>query len=316
MKSRTLIAAAVAAACAWPMLAAAKGATNSGGSLSWPSSAASAVEDSRATVAAPVFVETITPHSVDESAPWMTAEDARARHTRAQGPSLPNPQTPWSVSESGPSDYAQDMRERAQQVAAVEQQRVAVARIESERVAAAERERLAALEQERLDTLERERLASIGSTGSTAAVGTAPAQPDLAAPAPALESARDLPVAPGEAPAQPDRSAGLVDRNAGTMSLAPVPRIGTSGNEPGTDTAAADVAVTRGEGPTASGTGPQTDASVMSEHAPLPAPGTARTESDPTAAPLAATASAEPARVTRENAYVPVPEVPAETPAR
>ena len=318
MKSRTLIAAAVAAACAWPMLAAAKGATHSGGSTSWTPAAASPADASRATVAVPVFVETITPHSVNESAPWMTAEETRAHHTRVQGPSLPNPQTPWSASESGPADYAQDMRERAQQVAAVERQRVAVARIESERLAAAERERLAALEQERLAELERERVATSGSPDGTAAAGTAgagaaPAQPDITAssPAPALESTRDLPPpTPGETPAQPDRSAGLVDRNAGTMSLAPTPQIDASGNAPGSDTVNADLGVTRGEGPIASGTGPQTDAAVISERAPVAAPGTARAEKDPLAA------TGEPVRVTRDNAYVPVPDGVTEAPAR
>ena len=318
MKSRTLIAAAVAGACAWPMFAAAKGATTSGGSLSSSVSTSSSVDEGASVTAGPVFVETITPHSVSESAPWMTAEETRARHTRVQSPSLPNPQTPWSVSESGPNDYAQDMRERAQQVAAVEQQRVAVARIESERLAAIERERLAALEQQRLENLERERLATIGTPESATAVSAAPMQADTtgSSAAPVAGNTPDLPITPGETPAQPDRSAGLVDRNAGTMSLAPAPHIGTS-NEPGADAAAADVGVTRSEGPSVSGIGPQPDGvnAATSQPAAVPMPDS-RVESESTAAPIAAAGAAEPTRVNRDNAYVPVIEGQRATPAQ
>ena len=232
MKSRTLIAIAVAGACAWPVAAAARDTT------SWS--------------------EASTPHSVSESAPWMTAEETRASQTRmnpATYVSMANPQTPVSPNESGQPDYAQEIRQRAQQVAAVEQTRVAVVR-ENERIAALERERVAALERERLEALERERLAAATPAESmTVATAPAPAAAAGVQSAPTAETAPGAPAAPGEQPAQPDTTTGLVDtRNTGSVGLAVSPEP-TPGDQPaGRTSADANIGTTRGEGASASGT--------------------------------------------------------------
>ena len=105
MNSRTLIAAAVASACAWPLAAVARDTHSTHVSSASPAFS---------------FSPIVTPHSVDESAPWLTAEETRARHTRGAGyVSLPNPQSPWSPNESGAVNYAEEMRDRAQRVATV-----------------------------------------------------------------------------------------------------------------------------------------------------------------------------------------------------
>ena len=235
MQSRTLIAIAVAGACAWPVAAAARDTT------SWS--------------------EASMPHSVSESAPWMTAEETRASQTRmnpATYVSMANPQTPVSPNESGQADYAQEIRQRAQQVAAVEQTRVAVVR-ENERIAALERERVAALERERLEALERERLAAATPAESmTVATAPAPAAAPGVQSAPNAETAPSAPAAPGEQPAQPDTTAGLVDtRNTGSVGLAVSPEP-TPGDQPaapaGATSADANIGTTRGEGASASGT--------------------------------------------------------------
>lgn len=284
MNSKTLIAAAVAGACAWPIAAAAR--------ISGPA-------DTITTSAAPTatFSEAITPHSVSESAPWMTAEETRARHTKANYASMPNPQSPWSPNESGPANYAEDMRERVQHVASVEQARVAVARIESERLASIERERLANIERERLANIERERLASsaaasseggtviaVAPVGGTSTIESAPA-------ALSAESTSNFPTAPGERPAQPDHTAALVDtRSAGMTSLTPTPEIGSSdgassasASETSTEPSAmAPVGVTPSEGASLSGTGPVTASELAASS----------TESTVSSAPL----SSDPAR--------------------
>ena len=159
MNSRTLIAAAVASACAWPLAAVARDTHSTHVSSASPAFS---------------FSPIVTPHSVDESAPWLTAEETRARHTRgASYVSLPNPQSPWSPNESGAVNYAEEMRDRAQHVAAVEQTRVAVIR-ENERIARVERERLAQIEAERLEA---ERLAAAAANPapeSATVIATAP----------------------------------------------------------------------------------------------------------------------------------------------
>jgi len=233
MQARTLIAIAVAGACAWPVAAAAR--------------------DAR-------WSEAGIPHSVSESAPWMTAEEMRARQTPinpATYVSMANPQTPFSPNESGQSDYAQEIRQRVQQVAAVEQTRVAVVR-ENERIAALERERVAALERERLEALERERLAA-ATPAEPVTVATAPvpaAQPAVET-APSTESAPSAPSAPREQPTQQDTTAGLVDtRNTASTTLAVSPER-TPADQPGAPageaSAEANVGTTRGEGASASG---------------------------------------------------------------
>jgi hypothetical protein len=190
----------------------------------------------------------------------MTAEETRARQTPmnpATYVSMANPQTPFSPNESGQPDYAQENRQRVQQVAAVEQTRVAVVR-ENERIAALERDRVAALERERAEALERERLAA-AAPAEPVTVATAPvpaAQPSVET-APTTQSAPIAPAAPREQPAQQDTTAGLVDtRNIGSTSLAVSPER-TPADQPrapaGEASAEANVGTTRGEGASAGG---------------------------------------------------------------
>lgn len=290
MNSKTLIAVAVAGACAWPIAAAAR------------ISAGDAVTTSTAPTAG--FAEVITPHSVSESAPWMTVEETRARHTKVNLGSMPNPQSPWSPNESGPSNYAEEMRERVQHVASVEQTRVAVARIESERLASIERERLANIERERLASS----AAASSEGGTVTAVAVAPvaltSTIESAPAAPSAEITSNFPTPPGERPAQPDHTAALVDtRSVGTTSLAPTPAIGSSdgGASAGTEpAAAAAVGVTPSEGASLSGTGPTTSELAASSTEPtLPS---AQLGSDPA---RSATVAAHPAgNSDSANAYV------------
>jgi len=52
---------------------------------------------------------------------------AQRKHTARTGGGMPNPQTPWSPNESGEPNYAQEMQAYRQQVASVEQARIATA---------------------------------------------------------------------------------------------------------------------------------------------------------------------------------------------
>ncbi|HEY0336345.1 MAG TPA: hypothetical protein VGC70_03320 [Burkholderiales bacterium] len=246
MISRTLIAAAVAAACTWPAAATAARDAYTADAGHWTVSTPSSVNESapwkaadrtdsrRAQESAATssgFSEVVTPLSVNESAPWLTAQQTRARNSRIQSASLPNPETPWSVNESGPARYAEEMRDRARHVASVRQARIDVARIESERLAAIERERLAAIEQERLASMERERLATAPES-STAAVntpmeGTAPVNRTSSA----TDGAVNAPSAPGQQPTQFDQNVGLVDtRRATATTMTAAPESGGAGS--------------------------------------------------------------------------------------
>jgi hypothetical protein len=248
MISRTLIAAAVAAACTYPAAAVAARDAYPAGAGYWTVSTPSSVNESAPWRAAdptplrssqqspsfaapaPAFVEVITPLSVNESAPWLTAQQSRARNTLVQSASLPNPQTPWSANESAPARYNEEMRDQARHVASVQQRRVVIARMESERLAAIEREQLAAIERERLASIERERLASAPESStaviSTPAFGTTPVNTTSSE----ADIAPNRPRTPGELPTQPDQSVGLVDtRRATTMSLTTAPETGASG---------------------------------------------------------------------------------------
>lgn len=255
MNSRTLIAAAVAAACTWPTLATAARDTYSGEAGYWTVSTPSSVDESApwraadstrvrisqpaavtSTPSAPTFAEVMTPLSVSESAPWQSLPPARARSARIQSASLASPQTPWSPNESAPARYNEDMRVRAQQVASVQQTRDTIARIESERLAAIERERLAAIERERL----------ANTADSATVVGVAPSdnRAVLESTAASANSAANAPAAPGERPAQPDQTTGLVDtRGNRPLSLGMTPETGpaeastTAASETGTTAA-------------------------------------------------------------------------------
>jgi hypothetical protein len=255
MNSRTLIAAAVAAACTWPTLATAARDTYSGEAGYWTVSTPSSVDESApwraadstrvrisqpaavtSTPSAPTFAEVMTPLSVSESAPWQSLPPARARSARIQSASLASPQTPWSPNESAPARYNEDMRVRAQQVASVQQTRDTIARIESERLAAIERERLAAIERERL----------ANTADSATVVGVAPSdnRAVLESTAASANGAANAPAAPGERPAQPDQTTGLVDtRGNRPLSLGVTPETGpaeastTAASETGTTAA-------------------------------------------------------------------------------
>jgi len=222
MISRTLIAAAVTAACTWPTLAAAARSDDTSDTGQWV---------------------VITPSSVDESAPWRAAESQRTRIPRqiasapvqvaTSGYSMPNPITPWSPNESGEMRYNEDMRMRAQHVASVEQRRVAVTRMEQERLAAIERERVAALERERTEreqaAADANAAAGVGSTASSSVDSTTAA----AQPAPSTFTSSDAtsnaPVDRREQPAQMDQSAALTDtRSSRSMSVAAAPSPGNA----------------------------------------------------------------------------------------
>jgi hypothetical protein len=270
MNSRTLVAAAVAAACTWPTLATAARDTYSGEAGYWTVSTPSSVDESApwkaadsarmrisqpaaitSSLSAPTFTEVITPLSVSESAPWQTLPPARARSARIQSASLASPQTPWSPNESAPARYNEDMRVRAQQVASVQQTRDTIARIESERLAAIERERLAAIEQERLAAIERERLANGAETGTVVGVAPSDNRAVLESTAASANGAANAPAAPGERPGQPDQTTGLVDtRGNRPLSLTMTPETGpaeastTATTEPGATAAI----TTTGEG--------------------------------------------------------------------
>jgi len=164
------------------------------------------------------FAEVITPLSVNESAPWLTAQQTRARNNRIQSASLPNPETPWSVNESAPARYAEDMRDRARHVASVRQARLDVARIERERLAAIERERLAAIEQERLASIERERLATAPESSTPATITRLEDAVPANTTSSAANAAVNVPRAPGEQPRQLDQSVGLVDTRRATAT--------------------------------------------------------------------------------------------------
>jgi hypothetical protein len=248
MMSRTLIAAAVAAACTWPVAATAARDPYTADAGHWTVSTPSSVNESAPWKAADVtpsrrsqqsagfaasqsaFSEVVTPLSVNESAPWLTAQQTRARNSRIQSASLPNPETPWSANESAPARYAEEMRDRARHVASVRQARLEVARIERERLAAIERERLAAIEQERLASIERERLAAAPESSTPATI----TRLEDAAPANTTPSAANAtvnaPRAPGEQPRQLDQSVGLVDtRRATAASVTTAPDSGAAG---------------------------------------------------------------------------------------
>jgi hypothetical protein len=277
MISRTLIAAAVAAACTWPAAATAARdmypadagywtiATPSSvnESAPWraadPSPSRSSQQSTSFATTAPAFPEVLTPLSVSESAPWLTAQQSRARNTRVQSASLPNPQTPWSSNESAPARYTEEMRDQARHVASVQQARVAVARMESERRAAIERERLAAIERERLANIERERLANAPESSTAAAITPVDGTASVNTTSSAADIAANTPRTPGEHQAQPDPSVGLVDtRRATTMSLTTAPEIGASG----TSTASANEMSTVGASAAASRTAPAEAASI------------------------------------------------------
>jgi len=247
MISRTLIAAAVAAACTCPAAAMAARDMYPADAGYWTVSTPSSVNESapwRAadptplrssqqspSFAAPAaaFVEVITPLSVNESAPWLTPQQSRARNTYVQSASLPNPQTPWSANESAPARYNEEMRDQARHVASVQQRRVAIARMESERLAAIKRERLAAIERERLASIERERLANAPESSTAAIVAPVDGTAPVNTTASAADIAANRPRAPGEQPTQPDQSVGLVDtRRATTISLTTAPESGAS----------------------------------------------------------------------------------------
>jgi hypothetical protein len=216
----------------------------------------------------------------------MTAEQTRARNTRAQYASLPNPQTPWSANESAPARYAEEMRERAQHVASVTQARVVVARIESER--------LATLERERLESIERERLASSAPPAeSGTVVGLAPLETSSVESSSSVEErTSQLPVPPGERPAQPDTTASLVDsRSAGTMSLTTTPEFGASDNsntaagETSADRSTATaVGVTRSEGMSVSGPSLEVDRDASAEPTAATPPVSSQADLAPSAA--------------------------------
>jgi hypothetical protein len=183
-----------------------------------------------ATATASSFSEVVTPLSVNESAPWLTAQQARARNTRMQSASLPNPDTPWSANESAPARYTEEMRDRTRHVASVRQARVDVAQMESERLAAIERERLAAIEQERLANIERERLANAPESSAVAVITPVEGTRPINMPLSAADSAVNAPTAPGQQPAQLDQSVGLVDtRRAAAMSVTTPPDTGAAG---------------------------------------------------------------------------------------
>ena len=96
MMSRTLIAAAVAAACTWPVAASAARDAYTSDAGHWTVSTPSSVDESAPWKAADMtqsrrsqqstglaatpsaFSEVVTPLSVNESAPWLTAQQARA----------------------------------------------------------------------------------------------------------------------------------------------------------------------------------------------------------------------------------------------
>ncbi|MGZ5224467.1 MAG: hypothetical protein ACXWCS_09885 [Burkholderiales bacterium] len=290
MNSRTLIAAAVAAACTWPTLATAARDTYSGDAGYWAVSTPSSVDESApwkaadlprtrntqqaamsSSQSASMFSEVMTPASVSESAPWLATQQLRARSTQLQSASLASPQTPWSPNESAPARFNEDMRVRAQQLASVQQARIAVARIESERLAAIEQERLAAIERERLaNGFETAAVVGITPSDNKAAVeSTAGAAADGAANAPA---------APGERPAQPDQTAGLVDtRGNRPLSLTMTPEAGpaeasaTAATEPGTTGAMAPAAEgTVNDGATISGSAAAPSGTSLSDATGMP----------------------------------------------
>ncbi|MGZ5117052.1 MAG: hypothetical protein ACXWI6_07390 [Burkholderiales bacterium] len=298
MNSRTLIAAAVAAACTWPTLATAARDTYSGDAGYWAVSTPSSVDESApwkaadlprtrntqqaamsSSQSASMFSEVMTPASVSESAPWLATQQLRARSTQLQSASLASPQTPWSPNESAPARFNEDMRVRAQQLASVQQARIAVARIESERLAAIERERLAAIEQEGLAAIERERLANGFETA--AVVGITPSDNKAAVESTAgaaADGAANAPAAPGERPAQPDQTAGLVDtRGNRPLSLTMTPEAGpaeasaTAATEPGTTGAMAPAAEgTVNDGATISGSAAAPSGTSLSDATGMP----------------------------------------------
>jgi hypothetical protein len=154
MKQKNLIAAAVAAACAWPLLATAKGPIDASPGH-WEVVTPASVDESAPSLTGRVShlgtggastqtqvaaapAEVITPASVDESAPSLTVKDNRQRTTHVRAASLPNPQTPWSPNESGANRYAEDMQFHADQAAAVEQAQIAAAASHTETAAATE----------------------------------------------------------------------------------------------------------------------------------------------------------------------------------
>jgi hypothetical protein len=152
MKSKTLIAVAVASACGWPAVAAATQDAQESGhwavitpmsvseSGSWieHGPAIATITPRRALIAAGApAMDPAVPASVDESAPWMTAERAPRFVLATPAASLPNPQVPFGISEAGPIRYAEEVRAQAEHVAAVEHARIAAARVEPETVAIA-----------------------------------------------------------------------------------------------------------------------------------------------------------------------------------
>jgi len=223
MISRTLIAAAVAAACTWPAAATAAPDAYPADSGFWTVNTPSSVDESAPWKAADrtqsrrsqqstgfaapasAFSEVVTPLSVNESAPWLTAQQARARNTRMQSASLPNPETPWSANESAPARYTEDMRDRARHVASVRQARADVARIEIER------------------------LANAPESSAVAVIPPVEGVRPINTPS-AADSAMNAPTAPGQQPTQLDQSVGLVDtRRATGMSVTTAPDIGAAG---------------------------------------------------------------------------------------
>jgi len=137
MKTRTLVALAVAHALAFPLAASAHWEIAIPSSVSEVGISAQELAHNASFLTARAAPEAQRAAAIDSQVEETVAGAQRAgsatrTRTAARTRSLPNPKTPWSPSEVGHSDYATEMREYALHVASLEETRVAIAKAEAE----------------------------------------------------------------------------------------------------------------------------------------------------------------------------------------